>query len=287
MQYPGSIVNWDTPAIGCGKIQLSFDAWGNFEKYLIRSEETTPLGFSASRRLVTITFDPDIYEEHRNTYHSLHLLNHLNPFIKWITSETSKKDQRLHSVSAISLKSSFLDGIKNVPPGDYFFLIRRLSMEGIRKREKLLYSLYSFDAEKILPQHESEAVLNICFEHSTSMFPERVEDFSEILELLQDAMNGICNMEVTDFVDEMETKAKVMYEQTKSHFDRKIKNVNIRLDTMRSNNTGKIQGIRLAENQLNSLEQRRELELNKFNNQREPVTSMDNVCCGLLRVTNG
>lgn len=277
---PGAHLDWDTPVPGCGRIQLPFEAWSRFEEFAKRRADALPSGF-VSGLPVAVTFDPDVHEANRRRHKALVLVNHLNPFIKWITEENGQNQRRLHGVCAVAVASGA------VPPGTYFFLVRRLSLTGLRKRERLYYGLTDLGTGRHCLGAQAEALLNNCQVVGRSLFPEQVPVCGPLLDALRAQLNDLCDRAYVDFTDEMQSKVLAQREQVEAHFGRKIATARTRLEGMMGAAGTREQGIQLTQRQIDALEKRREEALKRLEKGAEAIATMDDVCCGLVRVERG
>lgn len=139
-RHRGSHLDWDTPVYGCGRLRMSFDGWTAFESFLKREQLAAPPGFYPGGQGMLLTCDPTVLKEQKGSHRSLVLVNHLHPLIKWMTWENGQEQRLLHGVAAVSVSSN------QIPQGLYFYLIRRLTLEGLRKREKLHFGVHNISS---------------------------------------------------------------------------------------------------------------------------------------------
>ncbi len=276
-QGDGCRADWDTPETDCGRIILSFAAMNRFQQYLRQQQEHLPHGFNGSERSLTLTFDPETYKRQKERYRLLALVNHLNPLIKWITHENSLRAADMHSVCALRCRTA------TVAPGEHFFHVRRLSITGLHKREKLYYGMLNLATGDMLIGNEAERTINECLLRGQTLFDIPSADYPGCLRRLTDRLNAVCQEAIEDFVDEMEAKAIVQRQQAESHFERKLRIAQNRLQSMLQAGEDRERGIRLTEKQITSLQEQKNNMTKHFENVRDPEIGMTEVCCGLMR----
>jgi SNF2 family DNA or RNA helicase len=275
-----SQMQWDSPFPGCGRIRLAVEVGERFRQYCQTNALGASQGFAAAGRFSSITFDPEIHKDVRHRKYDVALVNHLHPLIRWITSEMNGKVNAKYDVAAVKCQSNVLDA------GIYFHLVMRLSLDGLRKRERLLYAVRNIATGETTTDHRAETLLNDCLKTGRSLFPDRSESHAGTLDELKDLLWDVCAEIDADYKDEMHSRAQVAAEQTATHFNRKIQIAQARLETMKDAHEERQQGIALAERQIEALASRRDQQHARIKSGREPTAKLNHVCCGLIEVVN-
>jgi len=276
--YAGSELNWDTPIQGCGRLKLSFEAWDALQSFSLKRQQPLPGG--SGQRSFYFTFDPDkLYELRKRKAHAV-LVNHLHPLIQWLTEEMASDGTRLFNTASVKMA----DG-EATEPGVFFFVVRRLLLEGfLNKRETLHYGVLDLQNETVLPAMRGEELLNRAFETGKSRFGQDQPDRSDALSTVERAIDGWCGRAAEDYQEEMESKLDVRRAKVQAHFTRRIQDAKRRLETMRGSDEDRTQGIRMAEAQIAHREEALAKELAAIDNAPEMTVTMDNVICGVLEV---
>lgn len=276
--YKGSELNWDTPIERCGRLKLSFEAWHALQSFA--TSKNQPLPGASSRRGFYFTFDPDQWHGLRQRKTDAVLVNHLHPLIQWITTETSEEQNRLFNTTSIKLTHA--DG----PYGPFFFLVRRLCLEGLlSKRETLHYAMVNLESNDPISEASAELLLNAAFENGQSLFSARDEDYAYVLHDLERSVNIKCAAAVQSYEDDMQAKLEMKKAKVQAHYARRLQYARKRLSTMESSAADRTQGIRLTKDQISHLEENMAQELHSFEHPPELQVTMDNVICGLMEVS--
>jgi SNF2 family DNA or RNA helicase len=269
-------VQSNNPASGCFQINLSFGAFSEFESFCQRAEYAWPIGFNRTNRQVNLTFDPEVHQTLKNKHHSLVLVTHLHPFFRWITDANSKKTNNWHKVSAIRICST------EFPRVQFFYLIYRLTMSGVTRKDSFQYALKSLSTGKVLIGQDAEIVVKSALESGTSLFPEHVDNhLSSLVELKSTLADEIAKAQAS-FKKDQELKFEIRKQQLLAHFNRRIESQTSAI------NTAKGRGVELNklagfEKILENLVQKRDAQLSslveKANASKESVAE---VACGLI-----
>jgi hypothetical protein len=134
----------DNPAPDCIECTLSHRAISDFESYCQLQELPWPDGFSRMSRPVRLTFDPAVHQSYRRQFRSLILVTHLHPFFRWITKENEATNNAWHKVSAVRVDTGEFSA------GRYCYLVYRMTMEGITRRDAFHYAVKSIQTDEML-----------------------------------------------------------------------------------------------------------------------------------------
>ncbi len=268
----------DNPASECMECKFSFRALMDFENYCQEQELAWPDGFDRTARRAQITFDPTIHEKNRRRHPRLILVTHLHPFFRWITKENLATNNTWHKVSAIRINTDRFD------PGRYFYLIYRMTFDGITRKDAFLYGVMQVGTDLLFTGDRAEELVGLALDRGESLFPQQTPDLSGMLEKLQRALDVELTRELRTFRDDQSQKMNIRLQQTGSHFDRLISDQKKRIETSVTRNVrqGGLQGF-LA--RLQNLERMRDEQLTKIEEKAANLTeSFDEVACGLIDV---
>lgn len=270
------IVQPDNPAPDCLQIRLSFRAFSDFESFCQRSEYGWPDGFARTTRTVSLTFDPAIHQSEKQRYRGLVLVTHLHPFFRWITDTNSKINNSWHKVSSVSLSND------SFPPGEYFYLIFRITMTGITRRDAFHYALKSLSDGRILLGSEAELIVNLALDRGVSAFPENVKDHSATLQEIKQALSEDIARAQSGFKKDQEQKFAIRRQQLLAHFNRKIESQERAISTARARgvDSRKTAGF---EKILENLKAKRDEHLAQLLQRSKAGTeSLAEVACGII-----
>src|SRR5699024_10581063 len=95
--YYGTIINYNTPYPGCLQISLSDEARDSFRNYI--NLERTAVSTYLRQKTFTITFDRMVVENLRKK--NIIFINHMSPFIRWITKSNIDNAYNTYKVYAL------------------------------------------------------------------------------------------------------------------------------------------------------------------------------------------
>ena len=277
-EHAGCRLDWDTPETGCGRLVLTYEAAESLAVFIRQNNLPMPSGVGEGTRGFTFTLDPAVFESvHRMNRHIL-LINHLHPLVRWVTKSIRDKANKLHKLAAVRVVCN------SVPSGRYFFLVRRLTLNGLHPREHLFYAMRN--TETGIPVHGelAENALNEALERGESLFPGAVHNMMPVLEDLRELLNGTCQAAVDSYKDEMDFKRQVQIKQVKAHFCRKIEITEKQIASMSSAEGRKEHGIILAKAKLESLQKSLNGKLENMKVRANVRVSSDDVVGGILEI---
>jgi superfamily II DNA or RNA helicase len=266
----------NNPASGCFQVNLSFGAFSDFEGFCQRVEHAWPVGFNRSNRQIHLTFDPEIHQKLKSKHRSLVLVTHLHPFFRWITEVNTKKTNNWHKVSAIALRSP------EVAKDCFFFLIYRLTMSGVTRKDSFQYALKSLSTGQVLLGQEAEMIVKTALDYGESAFLESVDDHSIILVELKSVLAQEIAKSQDSFKKDQELKFEIRKQQLLAHFNRRIESQTAAINTARARGmeTNKLAGFAKI---LENLVQKRDFQLilleEKAKSSEEVAAE---VACGLI-----
>jgi superfamily II DNA or RNA helicase len=271
----------DNPAPGCIECRLSFRAVSDFENYCQSVELPWPEGFSRTGHGVQLTFDPSVYQRYKQRFRSLVLVTHLHPFFRWITKENEAINNVWHQVSAARVQTD------DYPPGQYFYLVYRMTLKGITRRDAFHYAVKNLSTGQILTGARAEELLNSVLDRGESLFPRQTADHSEDLEELREALTNELRDAQRMFRRDQNQKLGIRRQQLTAHFNRRIEAQHRRIKTVQDRREGArgLAGFRQA---LSNLEAKRDDLLAKLQDKASNLDErISEVACGLIEAQAG
>jgi hypothetical protein len=274
------ILAWDNPAPGCLEIKFSFSALSRFEDFCRLNDYVWPDGFARNTRTATLVFDPSIHEKLKRKFRQLILVTHLHPFFRWITKENESATNNWHQVSAVRLAAGEL------PPGNYFYLIYRMTLEGITRRDSFHYALKNLQNSQVFIGTSAESLINQALDRGESAFPGAVGDHSQVLKDLRRELGGELKREQIDFHEDQAQKLAIRRQQVTSHFDRRIFVQQRRIETMETGPDQRRRGLAGFRQQLANLQADRQKQLADLEKRAAGLKeTFAEVACGLIETT--
>lgn len=274
--FKGTIINYNTPVHGCLQISLSNDAKESLFDFI--REDRTIVATHLRQQTITMTFDRKIAQEIRGKK-KLAFINHMSPFVRWITSFNKKQEYNLHKISAIGSNTSSLK------PGTYLFRIDKWTLKGITNREKLAYGFISLENGKCVSSYEAETVFQDIF-RAGSEWVYRDYDKSLIAERynsLETYMYAQFNDEAEDFERENANMLQIKEQRVSTIFGRKIEQDRQRLATLVENERGE-QIINMTKARIKKNEDNMRNRIAKLQSSAELDPESNTVALGLVKV---
>lgn len=169
----------DNPVLGCMNIKLSFRAFSDFQAYCQGTEQKWPEGFDQGTRTFSAAFDPAIHQENKRSHRGLVLVNHLHPFFRWITEANKTRGNQWSKTAAVRVATS------EIPPGTYAYLIYRLTLEGITRKDAFHYAFRRLPDGPVVCGEKAEKLFAVALEKGESLLPGQTPDYSSHLTALR------------------------------------------------------------------------------------------------------
>ncbi|MBI2929891.1 MAG: DEAD/DEAH box helicase family protein [Verrucomicrobia bacterium] len=273
---------WGNPAPDCLELTLSFRALSSFEDFCRLHDYEWPDGFSRTTRSAVLTLDPAVHQRLKRQFRRLTLVTHLHPFFRWITAENERATNNWHKVSAVRVMSS------DFTPGLYFYLIYRLTLDGITRRDGFHYGLKSLATGEVLTGIRAEALLNQSLDDGESAFLRQPADHSPDLAQLRELLARELKAAQRAFREDQAQKLEIRRRQITSHFDRRIEAQRRRIATLERSPDAARRGLPGFKRQLENLVTERERQLERLRQKAASISErFAEVACGLLEVRAG
>ena len=276
----GFSLGWDTPETDCLSLKLGFRARGDFEDFLNIHRLSRPKGFNNDGSCI-LTFDPEVHARVKGRLKYAQNINHLHPLVRWIAHERSKKAEKWHPVSALTVNSYA------VPEGNYFYMIAKISFDHpILKRQELIHRVQALSLKIPLTKDQSELLMQEALEqgdswHQRGSFVGATEGLSQLRTACDE---HYLNIE-TEFFNELELRRNSKLQQVRAHFGSRIEATERTIQTIRLKPEGERRGLSGFEARLARLRENYQASLGRIESQ-EPDSDYKIICAGLLRVQN-
>jgi superfamily II DNA or RNA helicase len=271
---------WDNPERECVQIKLSFAAMSDFETFCQVQQYIWPDGFSRSTRSVSITFDPAVHQRWKRRFPQLTLVTHLHPFFRWITKENEQGNNEWHKVSAVSVEAP------EFSPGRYFYLVYRLTLEQITRRDAFHYAIKNLTTNEVITGLNAESLLNLALERGKSAFFQSVGDHHSDLLSLRAALAADLRSAQVMFREAQAQKLDIRRQRLSSHFDRLIDIQKRRIATAEQGGAEAHRGLPGFKRRLENLESEHDHQLALLSEKTLQITeNFAEIACGLLEVT--
>jgi len=284
-KYKGSdacLLAWDNPATDCLELKLSFRALSEFEMFCQTQDYPWPDGFSRTNRSVSLTFDPAAHQRFKREFRQLVLVTHLHPFFRWITKQNEQANNEWHKVSAVRIHTT------EFPTGRYFYLVYRMTLEGITRRDAFHYAVKYLPTNEVLIGTRAESLLNLALDRGESAFLREAVDQSADLVQLRSALSGELKSAQRIFREDQTQKLDIRRQQVTSHFNRRIEAQRRRIATAEQGSAEARRGLAGFRRQLENLESERDNQLAKLREKTAALKeSFSEVACGLIDVLAG
>ncbi|GAB7492561.1 hypothetical protein Bwad001_12850 [Bilophila wadsworthia] len=273
--YYGTIINYNTPYPGCLQISLSDDARESFRKYI--DEERTVVSTYLRQKTFTITFNREIIESVRKK--NINFINHMSPFIRWITKENVDNAYNTYRVYALQSKTN------KITYGTYLFRVEKLKMKGVVDREILKYGLISLSSGMCLPSSESEEVVQDMLRCGIDWtYKEYNKDcLGECYTKLEEFLYTQIDHDIAEFGIENENIVQIKIHRRESLFDRKIAQSKSRLESLIANKR-KENVIRMTQATIVKNEEKKKETIKLLNSKRIVDPEFNLVVIGLVNV---
>ena len=278
-EFQGCEISYNTPYEGCMHIKLTHDASYSLSSFVRddRSLSARPL----RRKDFAFTFRREALQRLPvNQRRSVHFMNHISPFIRWITKINREREHIFFDTSSILISH------EKLPPGDYCYRIERWKLKGLSLRETLAYGIGSLSDGRKYSAEESEIIVQYILRNGKDW--DYVDCDKERLivahKKLEEEMGIRFSEAVTNFDAENITSLQIKTQRVRGFFDRRIEQDKKRLQTSRDAKRGP-QAIRLAEGRLQAALRNKERKLIDLKTNAKIDIEQAQVAAGVFCVT--
>ncbi|WP_298068843.1 SNF2-related protein [uncultured Mailhella sp.] len=157
--FTGTLIRPDSPEPGCMSLELSSGARADLDRFINENHFTNVSNLRG--QTLNICFDRTIYKKLSSSKKQIVLINHLSPFIRWITNCYRENGQRFCR-TAIARTD-----IHSLKQGAYVFNVYLFEISGISVLKKLSYGIMNIETKEIFSQGESEQIFNELIKQGT------------------------------------------------------------------------------------------------------------------------
>lgn len=215
--FPGTELSYNTPADGCLRLRLSFEAQSSLAEFIKNDHSLSarPL----RQREFAISFQREAMARLSPAQRkNVTFINHLSPLVRWATSLNEQGDHDFHKVSALELESS------DFKPGKYIYRVERWLFKGLTKLDSLNYGVMHLDTGEILAEEESEQIVQSVMRKGTDWdyakydTSKLIEAYNSIASTQEDRMDEAFSR----FEAENNTTIQIRVRRASNHWDRLI-----------------------------------------------------------------
>ncbi|MCH5276988.1 MAG: DEAD/DEAH box helicase [Desulfovibrionaceae bacterium] len=274
--FKGTIINYNTPTNGCLQISLSDEAKASLYNFI--KEDKSLAATQLRQKSINMTFDREIAQE-LGRKKKIIFINHMSPFIRWMTKFNKENELNLHKISAISCNTNLLH------KGIYIFRIDRWILKGILSKEKLAYGFISLENGECISSYDSEVIFQYIFINGNEWIYHEYDTgkFQMNYEKLEQYMYDQLDEETKDFEIENINTIQIKKERISVIFNRKIEQDKRRLLTMIENNRGE-QIINMTRARIKKNEILMENRVKKLDSSKKIDINAEIVALGIVKI---
>jgi len=278
-EFQGCELNFNTPAHGCIKVKLSFEAHSSLSNFI--RDDRSPIAYPFRQREFNITFRREVIQDlHGNLRRSVHFVNHLSPLIRWITQLNRERSHSFYDVSALQITHP------DLPKGDYCYRIERWRHKGLSTCEGLAYGIRSLSESSSYSASSAESIIQYLLRYGKDW--DYVDCDGETLldahRSLEEDLGARFSTAIEDFDAENTTALQIKLQRVQSFFDRRIAQDEQRLRTLREAGRNP-RVIRATEGRLQTASTNKGLRLAELKAKAQIDMEQAQVAAGVFRVT--
>ncbi|MFU8772745.1 MAG: DEAD/DEAH box helicase [Anaerolineales bacterium] len=227
-EFPGTEINYNTPADGCIRMRLSQQAQSSLADFMQNDRSLSARPFR--QREFSISFRREAYEKLSSSQRrSVHFVNHLSPLIRWATQRNRDGAHNFYNVSALTLEDAQL------PTGTYSYSIQRWKFQGLMPRDLLSFAVKLIDSTETFDSDYSELVMQKVLRQGKDW------DYPEVdCRLLMNSYDTLGNelgerfgSEYVNYEAENKTAILIRVQRAANHWDRLIQQSEKAIETMK------------------------------------------------------
>ena len=208
-------------------------------------------------------------------------IHQFHPLIRFIAFNHARKPDSNYPWVSITLNSS-----SNSKSGNYFFVLRRWSFEGVKSEELLVSSVYDIYRQNFLEQNEGDELINEARLNGTDWveathFVDPIEA-SNLLDLIEDKLNQEYLACVEKKENENKDRAMFQLHGINQHLENRVSKMKITKEThelLKRTNLAKA-----TQAKIDKLRARLEMKREQVLSHEKVTPNNDFVCCGILKI---
>ena len=279
-EFQGTNIEFNTPAEGCLRIQLSMEAHNSLVEFV--RDDFSISARPMRQRQLTISFRREALEKLRSISQSkIQFVNHLSPFIRWITDHNKTKAYTFFKTSALHLSDS------SIQPGTYCYRIERWKLKGLTSRETLSYGVVSMETGKLFILEEAELILQRLLRSGKDWDYVKC-DTDQLLTAqsrLEDYLSKSFGDDVERFEDVNLNSLQIQKRRAINFFDRRIDQSKRALKTLQETGRG-VGVIRATKGRIKREKERKAQRLAELNSRgKVDDVSQELIGAGIFKIT--
>jgi len=277
-EFQGCEINENTPEMGFFNIKLTNDAHQSFTEFS-RNERSSLIQYFQQNEF-NITFNNELYKKMSSSkQRSIHFINHLSPFIRWITNVNRENEYNVYKISAISLDHS------EMPPGNYCYRVERWNIKGLLKQDILAYGIKSLNQNITYLNDDAESYIYILLRQGKDWdYPDLNRD---IIVETQNALEKDLDKQFSEALDEFEadnsTAIQIKKKRVETFYNRQIEQHKQRLETLKEKNPDQ-KIIRAVEGRLKRAEINKEKKNGELENKENTDPERIEIAAGIFQI---
>ncbi len=226
--FKGTVINYNTPTQNCMQISLSDEARESLLDFI--RDDRTMIATHLRQKTINMTFDRQTAQTIRREKR-VAFINHMSPFIRWITKFNRENELSLHKISSVAYNTHLL------PSGIYIFRIDRWALKGITTRERLAYGFISLENGTCVSSYEAETMFQNIFKNGSQWIYREYDKniLSQRYDTLEEYMYAQFDEDAKDFELENANMIQIKKDRASTIFSRKIMQDEQRLATLIAN----------------------------------------------------
>ncbi len=277
-EFQGCEVDHGTPAPGCLRVRLTPEAQASLSRFVVNDRSVSAGRFR--QREFAVTFRREVMKRLTPAQKQRVLfINHLSPFVRWITEVNRDGSHSLYNVSALTLTDTAL------PLGPYCYYIERWKMTGVVSRERLAYAIVPLEGgQPIEAETAEETVQRLLRRGRDWNYTDCSVD--SVVEAYKAAERDLCtrfDTAVTEFEAENATTLQIRKERVRGFFERRIKQDQQRLETLMLHNPNS-PVVRAAKGRIEAAKRNREEKLAELQKKASIDVEKSPIAAGIFRV---
>jgi len=277
-QFEGTEVKHNTPVGGCLSIRLSSDAHASLNAFL-RNDNSVSARFFRQQAF-TITFRSEAMERLSVSQRRLvHRVNHMCPFVRWITARNKDMAHSLYDVSALQLNEGVLKS------GEYCYLIERWKMRGLVPREHLAYAVSGLKTDYQCSPEQAEEVVQCLRQNGKDWnYPQyEPRSLEKCRDRLDAELTARFDLAVQDFDATNATALQIRQQRVRGFYERRIEQDKARLASLELRRPDSPL-IKASEGRLRRAEENKQAKLQELEVKAEVDVERSPVAAGIFRI---
>lgn len=274
--FPGTLIQPDTPAQGCLRLQLTDDA--RRELNLFIGNDRSRLARSLRQFPLNITFDRNVMKSlSQEKKRNINFINHLSPLIRWITSYYKEHGHNLCRTTALTVS------IPSLPEGIYVFDIHLWEIEGILPYKSLNYGIRNIMNGKMLLLDDAELIFKeLLLNGDDWVYQNNIQEtyICNHLKELDTALEEKFFEELENFQAENDTLYKIREERIKDIFLPRIEQHKQTLISLNERGLSKM--IPARKGLIRSTEKAMERQLTELQRKSELIPQASSIAMGIF-----